>query len=204
MSSSTIRVLGGAPLVKALEACATALIVIDFQMEYFAGGRLFIPDGSRAMQNAKRLITLADAHGMPVLHVRHMGPAGGPLFARDRQCAAFHAEISPGAQHGVVQKTSASSFVGTDLHRQLQSKGIKTLIVCGLMTHNCVSSTVRDARPLGYQVLVAGDACATRDIEAWDGGVLSHSDLQRAALTALSDTFAEVLTTEQIATLAIH
>jgi len=66
------------------------------------------------------------------------------------------------------------------------------------MTHMCVSTAARDARPLGYQVIVAGDASATRSIDAWDGGVVGHAELHRAALTEVADSFAEVLTTEKI------
>ncbi|HJV87337.1 MAG TPA: cysteine hydrolase family protein [Noviherbaspirillum sp.] len=204
MPHPTMRAISGAPATQTLVAKNTALIVIDFQLEYFEGGRLFIPDGAAAMSKAKRLVSFADAHDMPVFHVQHLGPANGPLFAKGGEKAAFHPGMTPGSQHVLVQKTTASSFASTDLHQQLQVRGIKTLIICGLMTHMCVSTTTRDARPLGYQVLVAGDACATRDIDAWDSGVVGHAELHRAALTALSDSFAEVLRTDAITALAVN
>lgn len=203
MSHPTMRAIAGAPATQVLIAKSTALIVIDFQMEYFDGGRLFIPDGAAAMSQARRLVDFADAHGMAVFHVQHLGPSNGPLFAKGGNTAAFHPGMSPDSRHIVVQKTTASSFASTDLYEQLQARGIKTLIICGLMTHMCVSTTTRDARPLGYQALVAGDACATRDIDAWDGGKVGHADLHRAALTALSDGFAEVLRTDAITALAV-
>jgi nicotinamidase-related amidase len=204
MSHPTMRAISGATTARTLAAAATALIVIDFQLEYFEGGRLFVPDGNAALKNAKRLIGFADTHEMQVFHVQHVGPAGGPLFAQDGAGIAFHPDILPAPHHKLVKKTTASSFASTDLHMQLQALGIKTLIVCGLMTHMCVSTTARDARPLGYQVLVPGDACATRDIDAWDGGIIGHADLHRAALTEVSDSFAEVLTTARLAALSIH
>lgn len=196
-----MRAISGAPPVAAIDPSSTALIVIDFQMEYFEGGRLPIPDGHAALARAKELVALADEHRMPVFHVQHLNPAGGALFAKDGDRIAFHTDLRPAPHHAVVQKTTASSFASTDLHRQLQAKGVGTLIVCGLMTHMCVSTTTRDAKPLGYQVLVAGDACATRDIAAWDDGVLCHQDLHRAALTALADGFADVMPTTRIVAL---
>lgn len=204
MPHPTMRTIGGAPHAAALDPNSTALIVIDFQLEYFDGGRLPIPDGHAAMARAGQLVALADEHGMPVFHVQHLGPDGGPLFARDGEHAAFHPAIRPAPRHAVVRKTTTSSFASTDLHLQLQAKNIGTLIICGLMTHMCVSTATRDAKPLGYQVLVAGDACATRDIDAWDGGLLSHRDLHRAALTALSDGFADVLPTTRIMELPVQ
>lgn len=204
MSSPTLRAISGAPATTTLHAKTAALLVIDFQLEYFEGGRLPIPDGDSAMLKAKQLIAFADQHGMPVFHVQHVGAAGDPLFATDGEKVAFHPNILPADHHTVVQKTTASSFASTDLHQQLQSKDIKTLIISGLMTHMCVSTAARDARPLGYQVLVAGDASATRAIDGWDGGVVSHTDLHRAALTEVSDSFGEVLLTDRITALAVR
>ena len=204
MTNPTMRTIAGAPATISLRAQTTALLVIDFQLEYFEGGRMPIPDVHAAMARAKALIAFADMHGMPVFHIQHLGPAGGPLFARDGNTVAFHPEILPAAHHTVVQKTTASSFASTNLHQQLQEGDIKTLIISGLMTHMCVSTTARDARPLGYQAIVAGDASATRTIDAWDGGVIGHAELHRAALTEVSDSFAEVLITEKITSLDVY
>jgi nicotinamidase-related amidase len=199
----TIRAISGAPATTALDAKSTALVVIDIQREYFEGGKLYLPDGQPALMRAKKLVAFADAQRIPVFHVQHVGPAGGPLFARDGAGVEFHHEIMPAPHHRVVQKTSPSSFVGTDLDELLKARGIQTLLICGLMTHMCVSTTARDARPRGYRAIVAGDACATRDIDGWDGGVVAHAALHRAALTAVSDSFAEVMSTEQVTGLAV-
>lgn len=207
MHHPTMRSLVGAPATTRLDAPTSALIVIDFQMEYFAGavpGKLLIPDGPAALGNAQKLIAFADAHRIAVFHVQHVGAAGGVLFARDGAHLAIHPDILPAPHHVLVQKSQASSFVGTELHAQLQARNIKTLIVCGLMTHNCISSTVRDARPLGYQSIVAGDACATRSIVGWDGGVVTHAELHHAELTGLSDGFCEVLRTERVTALTVQ
>jgi nicotinamidase-related amidase len=205
MFNPTMRAIHGASSVTDLTAAATALLVIDFQLEYFEGGRLPIPDGIAALRQAQRLIRFADHHGMEVFHIQHLGPAGGPLFANDGAHVPFHPELQPGQRHHVLKKTTASSFASTDLHQRLQAHGIKTLIICGLMTHMCVSTAARDARPLGYQVIVAGDACATRDIDAWDGnGVVGHAELQRVALTEITDSFGEVLRTARILELDVQ
>jgi nicotinamidase-related amidase len=201
MQNATMRTISGAPATTAIDAKTTALIVIDFQLEYFESeqrGKMVIPDGPAAMKQANKLIAFADAHRMPVFHIQHVGAAGGALFAKDGPCFDIHPDIMPAPHHTLLQKTTASSFASTDLHGRLEAHGIKTLIICGLMTHMCVSTTARDARPRGYQVLVAGDACATRDIAAWDGGVVPHADLHRAALTELSDSFAEIVTTARM------
>ena len=104
----------------------------------------------------------------------------------------------PAAHHGVVQKTSVSVFPTSDIDQRLKAAGIKTLIISGLMTHACVAGAARDAVPLGYDVVVAEDACATRDLDNADGSVLPHAVLHRAALASIADTFGALMTTGQL------
>lgn len=193
----TIRTMAGAVAPTKLDTAATALLVIDFQNEYFSG-RMPIPDGARALRNASRLIAMADQAGMPVFHVQHLSPAGAPVFAADSVNVQFHDELQPAAHHNVVQKTSVSVFPTSDIDQRLKAAGIKTLIISGLMTHACVAGAARDAVPLGYEVIVADDACATRDLDSADGSVLPHALLHRAALASIADTFGALLTTEQL------
>lgn len=204
--TQTLRSIGGASGARQIDAASSALLLIDFQNEYFDGGRLPLPDGPAALAQARRLVALADAHGLPVFHVRHVGARGGPLFAEDGRLADFHPDLQPAPHHHVLHKRTTSSFASTDLHAQLQARAIKTLIIAGLMTHMCVSTAARDARQFGalsYNNIVAADACATRDLPGWDGGVLGHAALQRAALTELADNFAEILSTDAILQLPV-
>jgi len=202
MSHPTIRTLAGATAPASLDASSTALLVIDFQNEYFSG-KLPIPAGKTALGNAQRLIAHADAAKIPVFHVQHVTPAGAPVFADQSQTGEFHPELQPAAHHNVVRKTSVSVFPTTDLDQQLKAAGVKTLVIAGLMTHACVAGAARDAVPLGYDVIVAEDACATRDLDRADGSVVSHDNLHRAALVSIEDTFGDVMTTEQVLKLRV-
>jgi len=198
----TIRAIVGAAPSTSLDPQSTALLVIDIQNEYFAG-KLPIPDGLAVVRNANRLIALADRHGMPVFHIQQWGSAERPLFTQNTVMAEIHPEVQRAAHHSVVRKTFPSSFAGTDLQQQLQARGVKKLIISGLMTNNCVAASAFDGGAHGYQVIVASDASATRDIESWDGSVVSHKDLHKAVLTGLSDAVAEIRTTSEILELAI-
>lgn len=196
MNHPTIRTLAGASAPQSIEANSTALLVIDFQNEYFSG-RMPIPDGLAALRNTQRLVAHADRAGMPVFHIQHVTPAGSPIFAEDGDTVRFHSELQPAPHHAVVKKSQVSAFQGTDLDQRLKAAGVKTLIVSGLMTHMCVTGAARDAVPLGYAVIVPDDACATRDLDG-PGGVLPHAALQRAALAAISDAFGSVMSTGQV------
>ncbi|WP_343584400.1 isochorismatase family protein [Herbaspirillum sp.] len=202
MSHPTIRSIAGALAPVSLEAASTALLVIDFQNEYFSG-MMPIPDGRAALDNARRLVALADRHRMPVFHVQHVTPAGTPIFAENGATVAIHADIRPAPHHHLVKKSNVSVFQGTDIDAQLKAAGIKTLLIAGLMTHACVAGAARDAAPAGFEVIVAADACATRDIAAPSGGVIAHDVLHRASLVGIADTFGSVLDTDDILGMAV-
>ncbi|MEM4989193.1 cysteine hydrolase family protein [Collimonas sp. H4R21] len=202
MHHPTIRAIAGATAPAKIEAASTALLVIDFQNEYFSG-KMPIPDGARALGNAQRLTAFADQAGIPVFHVQHVTPAGTPIFAEGGTTVQFHDGLQPAAHHTVLQKSSVSVFPTTDIDSRLKAAGIKTLIISGLMTHACVAGAARDAVPLGYQVLVAEDACATRDLDTADGAVLPHAALHRASLATIADTFGDIMTTAQILQLPV-
>jgi nicotinamidase-related amidase len=197
MNHPTIRTIAGASAPQAIDPAKTALLVIDFQNEYFSG-KMPIPDGAKALNNSKRLIERADAEAMPVYHVQHITPAGSPVFAEDSATSAIHPDIQPKASHTVLRKSSVSVFPTTDLDERLKKANIDTLIVTGLMTHACVAGAARDAVPLGYNVIVAADACATRDLDVAGETPVSHEALHRAALASIDDTFGDIMTTDQL------
>nr|WP_223960932.1 isochorismatase family protein [Burkholderia diffusa] len=202
-ATPTIRAMSGATPIDHLDPKTTALVVIDFQKEYFSG-KMPIPDGKQAMANTQKLIRFADAAKMPVFQVRHVAPAGSAVFAIDGDTVKFQPGMEPRAHDKVVQKSTVSVFASTDLDKQLKAANIKTIIVAGLMTHACVAGAARDAVPLGYQVVVASDASATRSIKRANGATIDSGTLHRAALTEIEDTFGDVLTTSEITKLPLR
>lgn len=198
----TIRAMSGAVPVDRLDPASTALLVIDFQQEYFTG-RMPIPDGQKALTKARELIAFADQARIQVYQIQHIAPAGSAVFALGGEGVKFHPQMLPRAGDTVLQKNTVSVFGSTELDRLLKEKGIKTVIITGLMTHACVAGAARDAAPLGYQVVVASDASATRSITRADGSKIDASNLHRAALAEVEDTFGDVMTTAQIVRLPL-
>lgn len=210
-SHPTIRSMAGATPIDALQAAKTAVVVIDFQNEYFdasaapdfAGGRMVIPEGVSALRQTRRIIDAADAKGIRVIHVKHVLPAGAPLFAEGSINAAFHRDMQPRAGETVVQKDNVSVFAGASaevMDKVLQDAGIDTLIVTGLQTHACVSGATRDAAaaPRGHRVIVSSDATATRDLQLASGATIDHKALHAASLATLEDTYGDVMTSDAI------
>ncbi len=185
----TLLQMAGAPATPHPLA-ESALLLIDLQNEY-RDGKLPLPGVQGAVEEAAALLARARAAGRPVIHVRHCGRVGG---AFDPSTAAFSlvAELTPRQGESVIDKTLPNAFAKTPLEATLRALGVTSLIVGGLMTHMCVSSTVRAALDLGFGCTVVADACATRDLPDGTGGVVSAADLHRAELAALSDRFAIV------------
>ncbi|WP_438869487.1 cysteine hydrolase family protein [Pseudomonas sp. L1(2025)] len=202
-SQLTIRARSGATPVTQLDPVTTALLVIDFQNEYF-NGKMPIPEGAAALHNAQCLVEFADQQKIPVIHIQHLAPAGSAVFAQDGNTVDFHPLMQPRAQDTLVQKTSVSVFASTDLHNQLQHQGIRTLIICGLMTHACVAGAARDGAALGYAIVVASDASATRAITRANGESVTQDQLHASALAEIEDTFGDVLTTSQVIGLSVR
>lgn len=96
-------------------------------------------------------------------------------------------ELKPRGDEITLTKITSSAFLSTRLDLVLRNVGVDTLILCGVITNGCVETTARDARDLGYRVVLAGDACATWTRE-------SHE----RALRFLSWTVGNVRTTEAI------
>lgn len=188
----TLRRMSGVLPPASLDPARSALVLIDFQMEYFTGA-LPVPDAEHVAKVAQRLLDWADECHMPVMHVQHVNTQNSAVFPAGSSCVAFHPRLEPRPGHEQMVKKLPSAFVASGLDDWLKSGEIETLLLCGLMTHTCISSTARDALSLGYRAIVLGDGCATRDLPDPADGTVPHAEVQRASLAALADRFADVM-----------
>lgn len=205
MSQRTLRQWAGMAPPQALEPAQTALVLIDIQKEY-TGEKLGLPAWQEAVRQGARLLEWARANGVKVLHVTHEAAAAtSPLFAPGSDAVAIIPEVAPLEGETVLVKRLPSSFVGTQLQHYLEENNTRTLVLCGFMTHMCVDSTARDALHRGYRVIVAADACGSRDLpDPVTGTTIGHETVHRATLAALNDRFADVLTTARILELPLQ
>jgi nicotinamidase-related amidase len=164
------------------------LVLIDLQYEYLAGP-IALPDARRAIANTSRLLARARDRGASIFHVAHKGRPGG-LFDRTAERGAIVSELAPLPGEAVIEKGLPNAFAGTDLQVQLAATGRKDIILAGLMTHMCVSSTARVGLDLGFRITVDANSCATRDLPDGRGGAISAATVHEVALAELSDRFA--------------
>ena len=193
MTPKTLLELAGADLAPP-RLSESALVLIDAQREY-EEGPVALPAFHAAVAEMSALLARARRHGRPVIHVAQEGKPDG-LFAPDKGGEIITA-LAPNEDETVVRKTLPNAFAGTELNDQLQALGVQSLVVCGFMTHMCVSSTVRAAFDHGFQTTVVANATATRDLPSIVGGEdIPWETLQQASLAALADRFAVIVAGE--------
>jgi nicotinamidase-related amidase len=173
---------------------ASALVIIDAQLEYETG-RLALPGFGAAVAEIARLLEAARAANAPVIHVIQTSPKGRGIFEEGGPFVAVAPELAPREGEAVVTKRLPNAFAGTDLVERLRAVDRKELVLCGFMTHMCVSASARAALDLGFRSTVVASATATRDLPDPLGGVVPAATVQRAALAELADRFSVVVPT---------
>ncbi len=176
----------------------TALLIVDIQNFYFEGGRVPLVGSVEASIQAGKLLQAFRGQKLPVIHVRHL-PKNVPLNGQGLADSQYfiHENVAPRSGEKVIGKHYANSFSETELEDYLDREGIRRLIICGMQTHMCVEAAVRAAADLGFEVAVAEDACATRNLKYKDTEV-DAAHVQATVLATLKDTYAKVLTTDEI------
>ncbi len=179
----------------------TALLLIDFQNDYFPtfnGAKWPLDNTEAAAANGARLLEKFRAQGLPVFHVRHVFAGdNAPFFADGSEGAQIHTGLAPLAGEPVIVKQQINSFRDTDLQQQLQQAGIKRLLIVGAMSHMCIDAVTRAAADLGYECLVAHDACATLEME-FNGVNVPAAQVHAAFMAALQFGYAKVESTETL------
>jgi nicotinamidase-related amidase len=168
-----------------------ALLVIDVQ-KGLDGPRLGTRNNPDAEQRIADLLEAWRATGRPVIHVQHMSLEPQSLLREGLPGNAIKPEAMPIAGEPVFRKNVNSAFIGTDLEDHLRANGIESLVIVGLTTDHCISSTARMAGNLGFNVTVVEDATATHERRGPDGTHYSADLMHGAALASLHGEFATV------------
>jgi len=142
-----------------------ALVVIDVQNDYFSGGRFELWNADGAARVAARAIHAARHADVPVVLVQHIADASrgiAPFFNPGTPGVELHPSIREAAPDApIVVKQFADSFHQTALDDTLQRLGATELLLCGMMTQNCVTHTALSRAADKYRVTVLTDACTT-------------------------------------------
>jgi len=174
-----------------------ALILIDVQKGFDdpKWGSRNNPDAEKKMAE---LLAAWRATRRPVFHVQHLSTLpDSPLNPR-RPGVEIQDAVKPVDGEPIFQKNVNSAFIGTDLEEVLKKRGVQTVVMVGLTTPHCVSTSARMAGNLGFTVHLVSDAIAAFELTGPDGKRYPAEEIHRVSLATLHDEFATVVDTKTI------
>jgi biuret amidohydrolase len=179
------------PHALSVDLTRTALIIIDMQRDFLEPGGFGAALGNdvsrlaAAVGPCRKVLEAARKAGLLVIHTREghrpdlsdapklkvergdpalrIGAPGpmGRILVRGEPGHDIIKELYPADGEPVIDKPGKGAFCQTDLEIILHSRGIETLLVCGVTTEVCVNTTVREANDRGFRCIVLGDCCAS-------------------------------------------
>lgn len=175
----------------------TALLVIDIQNDYFPGGKFPLVNPEEAAKNAYMLLQCFREHGGRHIHIQHISlKPDAKFFIKGDSGSDIHDSVAHFEGEPIVYKHYPNSFRETNLLEMLKDWEIERVVIAGMTTHICVDAAVRAAADFGFQVLIAEDACATRDVQYGDTTI--PAELVHKAFLAALKSYGRVMKSEEI------
>ena len=171
----------------------SALVLIDIQNDYFAGGAMELAGMTQAAACAGELLAACRKTRQPIFHVQHLAIGPGAAFFRPGTPGAeIHASVRPLPGEALVRKHYPNAFRDTGLLEVLQGAGVDAVIIAGAMSHMCIDASTRAAFDFGFKCTVIHDACASRDV-VFEGRTIPAGQVHGAFMAALGMRYARVI-----------
>lgn len=176
-----------------------ALMLIDIQ-------KAFLEEtywgGNRNNKNAEiicgKILKTWRELGLPLFHIRHSSTNLKSKLHVSNKGFEFNENVSPIENEPIITKNVNSAFIGTDLKEQLDALHIDTLVIIGLTTNHCVSTTTRMAGNLGYDTYLISDATATFNRIGIHGETYDSEIIHLTTLANLNEEFATIWTSKKL------
>ena len=151
---------------------ATALLIVDAQLGFLEGLEA-VPEAALVTGHLAALLASARSAAAAVIHLQNDGVPGS-VDEPGTPGWMLHPMLEPEQGEVVLRKRNDDGFEGTELERILESRGVKRLVVGGLLSEMCVSATIRGALARGLEVILVHDAHATYNVDNISAAVVSR------------------------------
>ncbi|MGB5819449.1 MAG: cysteine hydrolase family protein [Saonia sp.] len=177
-----------------------ALLLIDIQKgmtgaenNAYWGGNRNNPD---AELKCKTILEKWRELQLPIFHIRHSSQNPDSKLHASHEGFTFNPLVTPKEGEPIITKHVNSAFIGTDLKERLDKANIDTVVIIGLTTNHCVSTTTRMAGNFGYHTYLISDATATFDRKGIHGETYDAETVHLTTLASLNEEFATILDTQ--------
>ncbi|WP_442920000.1 cysteine hydrolase family protein [Metabacillus sp. B2-18] len=175
-----------------------ALLVLDVQKGFddpYWGKR----NNLEAENNILTLLTEWRKRNWTVIYSQHLSlEPQSPLHYKNPVGTEFKDSIKPLSGEVIMQKNVNSAFIGTQLETYLKTNQIKTVVITGLSTQHCVSTTTRMSGNLGFTNYLVSDATAAFEITDQNGTYYTPEDIHQTELATLHKEFATIVKTSDV------
>ncbi|NMS88556.1 cysteine hydrolase [Clostridioides difficile] len=173
-----------------------ALILIDIQNDYFKNGKCELFESKQAAENAKKILSFFRKNNFPVIHVQHIATdKTASFFLPHTYGSEINETVFPLNNEEIIIKHSPDSFFQTNLQAVLEKKNITKLVICGMMSHMCIDTSIRTAKKLGYNITLIGDACTTKNL-FWGDVEIHANTVHQVFMASLQKSFADIKNTD--------
>ena len=135
---------------------------------------------------------------LPVIHVRHSSTNPESKLHKSKPGFEFNDYVIPLKTEMVLTKKVNSAFIGTDLEDILFKRNINTLVIVGMTTNHCISTTVRMSGNLGFNTYLISDSTACYNTKGLNGEIIDCNTIYNSALASLQEEFATVIDSKEL------
>lgn len=173
------------------------LLLVDVQSGFDDEAYWGPSNNPHAKANMAKLLEAFRAAGRPVIFIQHVSQSPKSPLRAGEPGNAIHPAVAPKGER-IFLKSVHSAFINTALERTLRASAQDTLVICGITTDHCVSTTARMAGDMGFTAYIVDDACLCHDRKTHDGRTIPAQQVHDAALASLHDEFGTVTTTQAV------
>jgi len=175
----------------------TALLLIEYQNDYFPNGRMPLEKSVEACQKAQEALQVYRAKQLDVIHLQHLSTRPDAVhFLPCTKGVEFQQNLQPLRTETVIKKHYPNCFKDTALLNHLIKHKINHLVIAGMMTHLAIDATVRAAYDLGFSCTVLHDACTSKNLE-FNNMLIPAQSVHNAFLAALQPMYANVMSVKE-------